>query len=204
MKVIAGNADVFDAVAFGRPNSSIYNFIDQHAQSISQNINQAAQQFFQNTKDIYRKVEESEAVRLAKAVGRKLTTLWDATGINPLTSMAALQHANPDMIRWNMAEPTVREAFNKQQCHGYGDAYMDVHPGTLGEDHYDYRRVMNGVVQLDDDHGWTATTYTEDLLPDDVELELHDQADILLTWDHLKHAMTRKKDDPTSQFNDPL
>ena len=203
-QVITGDGDLFNAVVYGQPNPSIYDFIGRHTEQVSQNMTHAAQAFMASAKDVYRRVTESEAMRRAKAATRRVNSMWQRHGIYGLTSMAQMQNANPDMQRWMMAQPQVREMFHRQECDGFSDTYVDLHPGKVGEEHYDYRRVMNGIVQLTEKTGWEATTYLEDLLPDDVELDLEDQVDILQTWEFLKQAMLDREDDPTSKYNASL
>lgn len=202
-QVYFGGADMFDAAVYGRPNSTIYQFIDNQVNTLSRNISESAKGFFQATKDIYQRVSFDDAVRKAKAVTRKVNSLWDPDGIYPITNMASMQNANLTMQRWIMANPEVRSLFHQHQCEGYSGTYKDIHPGRIGEDHYDYRRAMNGFVVVDDE-GWKATTYFDELLPGDVELDLSEQVDIQTTWKFFVDAMNRKEDDPTSKFNSSL
>lgn len=202
--VIAGGSEMFDAAAYGNPNASIYQFIDHHARQISSNLTSAAQTFFQTTKDVYRKVDMSEAMRLARAVTRRVKSLWQPDGIYPLTEIGEFQNANLAMQRWIMAEPTVRTLFHKQLCDGYSDSYVDIYPGVVGDAHYDYRRVMDGVIVPHEERGWDATTYMEDLIPDDVELDLSEKVDIRASWEFIKTHFSKREDDPTSKYNSKL
>jgi hypothetical protein len=115
-----------------------------------------------------------------------------------------MQNASLTMQRWIMAEPTVRTLFHKQLCDGYSDTYVDMYPGRVGEDHYDYRRVMNGVVVPHEERGGDATTYMEDLIPDDVELDLNDQIDIISSWQFIQAKVAERNEDPTSKYNGTL
>lgn len=197
--VIEGGADLFDALAFGRPQAGIYDFLAQRAQSYSQNLNSAGQMFIQNVKTYYDAVTESEAVRLARMAAKKVGSLWQTDSIRPLMELAEFQNAMPKMQRWVMACPEVRQLYHNQQCEGYEGTYVDVEPGLRGEAHYDYRRVMNGIVD-ETDAGWYACTYIEDLRNGDTELTLGEQDDILYTWQRVKYHLNRRADDPTSRW----
>ena len=52
-----------------------------------------------------------------------------------------------------MAQPDIRSLYHKGHCDGYSDTYVDMEPGLVGEQHYDYRRVMDGVVE-ETETGW--------------------------------------------------
>lgn len=203
-QILSGGGELFNAAVYGRPNPTVYDFIDRHNQAVSQNIGEAARSFFNSTRDLYKRVTESDALRWAKAATRKVKSFWDPDGIYPITDVGRMQNAKPEMQRWIMAEPTIRKMYHDQLCEGYEGEYVDIHPGMIGEDHYDYRRVNNGIVRLHEKEGWNATTYMDDLLPDDVELELDDQVDILTTWQFVRAAAKRKEEDPTSKFNAEL
>ena len=62
---------------------------------------------------------------------------------------------------------------------------------------------MNGL-EVDTDEGWTATTYYDELIDEDVELSLEEQVDIQMTWSEIQNLVRRKKEDPTSKWNSDL
>lgn len=198
--VVEGGSDVFDSLAYGRPQAGIYDFLAQRAMNLSYNLTQAGQQFVQTVKNYYTAMTESDAARLARAAGRKVRSLWDMDDIRPLFTMGDFQHAGITMQRWVMAEPSIRQAYHEQRCEGYADSYVDWEPGRVGEQHYDYRRVMNGIATIEDD-GWYAKTFIEELLPNDRELNIDEQADILRAWREARYHLAQGKEDPTSRYN---
>ena len=109
------------------------------------------------------------------------------------------------MQRWIMANPDVRKLYHEQRIDGYSDTYEDIHENSIGESHYDYRRVMNGIVVDNDDeeadYGWSSVTYFEDLAEEDRELRIDEQYDILSSWHYLQRYLAVGKEDPTSLFN---
>jgi hypothetical protein len=107
------------------------------------------------------------------------------------------------MQRWIMAEPTVRELYHDQRCDGFSDTYVDMEPGKVGEEHYDWRRVMSGVVRYDDDTV-VAKFYMDDLREGDRELDSWEKISIVGSWEVLKIAVSQMNEDPTSVFGDKL
>lgn len=202
--VLEGGADHFGALAFGRTSQATLQMLDSYNQRVSQNFQVAERQFSDKMRDVFARVDESEAMRLARAVGRKIRNFWSTEDIHPLTNIGMAQHASVTMQRWVMAEPTVRKMYHEQKVEGYVDSYVDVHGQVYGSNHYDYRRATQGLIVETPEEGWQAATYMEDLLEGDRELLLDEKADIQATWEFIRGALKRKKDDPTSPTNAAL
>jgi hypothetical protein len=113
--------------------------------------------------------------------------------ITSLYELHDLQNAPPVMQRWIMAEPTLRDYYNRQTCVGYGELYENIHGDVRGETHYDYRRVMDGVgVETED--GWYAAQYPDELMEGDRDLTHLEQVGILETWDAVRFFINQKRD----------
>lgn len=204
---IDGGNLMFKSLMYGRPHPGTMQFLETQAQSMSSALTDAGSRFMETARDMYSHLESSNAIRAMRAAGRAVRSLWQLDEIRELIDVGQLQHAPLSMQRWIMAEPTTRGLFQKQRLDGYSETYTDLFPGTIGEEHYDYRRVMDGVVVVDaepderGEHGWTATTYLEELLSDEDDLMPAEQQDILATWGRQIAAAQRKKEDFTSKFN---
>lgn len=127
-----------------------------------------------------------------------------------LETLAKIQNAPNCMVPYLMANPAIRELYQKGQCEAYGERYIDANPDTIGDTHYEWQMVMNGVIEFDDpddddNHGWTATTYaTNDPRYDDVEDLTHIQSmDIRDAWAHMEQAIKEGRD-PTSRWDSDL
>ncbi len=205
MELIDGGVDLFDALVYGKPHPGTQNFIQTQMEQLSANMTDYGQQFYQSVQALYDRVGGSTAMRYAHAAKRAMGAVWQSNEIRPLTTMGEMQQAPPVMQRYIMANPTLRKWWQQQRIEGYADSYVDTDPGTLGEDHYDYRRVMNGVVVIDEETGdWSATTYFDELLPEDEELLFEEQQDIIDSWEHFKAAIKQGRSDPTSRWNADL
>lgn len=204
-----GGSTMFNALAYGAPHPSITQFLSERMENLSQMVHTAGVDFVQQARDAYERYSGDQAMRVMRAVNRAVTNFWQTDTIRPLVSIGQLQHAPLTMQRFLMAEPTTRKMYHQQRVDGYSESYVDIHPGDRGQDHYDYRRVMQGFVVVDDAdeegmEGFSATTYFDELLPDDVELDHGQQIDILQSWDYLQAAIEKGGDDPTSRFNSAL
>lgn len=198
-----GGIDMFNARVYSEAHPNTVNFIENQLQNVSHAVSTAGQQFMAQAKDRYEAFNGSEAMRLARAAARQLSSHWNRNVIQPVVTVPQLQQAPMVMQRYLMAEPTTRQMYHKQQCDGYSETYIDMQPGVVGEDHYDYRRAMNGIVQETED-GWFFDEYLEELHEGDRELMFEEQFDIQRSWRGLLDAMLDKKDDPTSPWNAEL
>ena len=209
VNVIYGDDNTFDAIAYGVPHPGTVQYLTQRFEQAGSFLQGLGQAVGQRVTDMFQTFNSSEAIHLAQAALRKVSTLWDSDIIRPLASIAEFQHAQPQMIRWIMAEPTLRTMYHNQEVDGYSDYYVDAEPNRVGDQHYDWRRAMDGfaVINETDDLSqpeWYADSFIEDLEPDDGDLSLIDQSFIQDTWVALRQHLAARKDDPTSRFNAQL
>lgn len=208
--VIEGGEAAFNAFAFGEMHPGTQQFLQTQMEQPTHTLTQQGQRFFQGAQDLYQRFENSRSMRLATAAKRALGGIWNTNEISHLNTVADLQWAPERMRRLIMAEPEVRRLYHEQRIEGYGGVYQDAYPNDVGEDHYDYKRVMDGVVVFNesddpDEPEWSATTYFEDWAEfGDRELELEEQVDVIDTWASVVHHIRRGGDDPTSRFNAAL
>jgi len=141
-------------------------------------------------------VSSSDAMMLMRNLTAKVEKTW-AFDIVSLTSVEEIQTANPYMQRWIMAQPDLRQRFLDQEVEGYGESYTNHHGDAVGEAHYDYRRVMDGVVtHTDKEFGYK---HYHDIIPEgERELTVCERVDILRTWAAVSSLLDEGEDDPTS------
>lgn len=208
MQVITGGARTFSALAYQNQHPDNQNYFARKLTEFSANLTDAGAAFFSDAAAIYDKFNGSEAMQLARAAVRKVKGIWDRDDVRAMTEIDQTQNAKPVMQRWLMANPTVRHVWQEQRCDGFSDTYKDMHPGTIGESHYDYRRVMDGLlVEIKDEDGedsWMISHYVDELLPGDIPLELEDQLDIGTTWAFVEMYMKAGGRDPVSPYDTKL
>jgi len=209
-QIIEGGALTFNSLAYGTPHPGTMNFLSQQFENASTVLTTAGARFMEGARDLYERISGSDAMRALRVAGRAVRSMWQLDEVRVLNTMDELQTAPLTMQRWVMAEPTIRREYHQQRIDGYSDTYIDAFPKDVGEEHYDYRRVMDGMVVVDEvpddegEYGWQATTYFDELLPDDNELLLEEKMDILDTWAAAKAALKARKLDPTSRYGASL
>lgn len=205
INIIYGGEIGFDALAYGiDQHPANTNYFQQQIQSISNTLTDVGQNFFSNAQTLYQQVNNSETMRIARAALRSTASLFQPNQILSIFDIHKMQNAPLVMQRWIMANPEARTLYHKQQIDGYSDSYQDMFPGVVGEQHYDYRRVMDSVVQdtvdLDGNESWCVKYYPDELYEGDKELSHDDKVDILSTYEILEAFLAAGKEDPTSQY----
>lgn len=202
VQVMYGSARDYDALLYGPTHPGTQQYLEREMTNLahfSQHLSEAGRNFYANAQQLYDEHSGAEAMRLARAAMRKIGSVFQRDEIRTLWDLAQIQTAPLTMQRWIMACPPVRQLYQQQRCEGYADTYVDIYPGAIGENHYDYRQVMDGIVVPDEEHGWMYTLYVDEPVEGDRHLTHDEQVDILTTWDIVKAWIKQGKDDPTSQ-----
>lgn len=208
VQVVYTDNDGFNMLAYGagaQKHPGTLQFLENSINAISnvsQTLTDAGRSFFSNVGDMYERFNGAEAIRLAKAAVRRVSSIFQPDAISYIQDIGRMQNAPLAMQRWLMAEPTVRTLYHQQRCDGYSETYVDMEPGRVGADHYDWRRVNQGMVKHDEANPeeWSYTTYMDDLHEGDRELTLEEKVDVLSTWDLIRYHIQKGEEDPTSPF----
>jgi hypothetical protein len=201
-----GTVDSFDYLAFPSQNPMNTVYLENQLSNFSQSLTDIGRQFIETSKAIYEKVNDSNAIRIAKAALRMAKGIFHPNEIVSLTTIDEMRFAQPVMQRYIMAEPTVRTFFHKQQCDGYSSSYFDPEPTSIGKDHYDYRRVMSGIivdeVDSEGNERWVSHNYYDEARDNEPELDFQEKVTILKTWNIAKMFIEAGQD-PTDPFAAP-
>lgn len=196
-------ADSFDAIVYGEPHPSTVQYLQQQVSQFSDTLTDAGRAFMQKSRQAFDYFNSSEAMRFAREAMHKVRGIFDAPVIMGLLELEELQSASLLMQRWIMANPKVRTLYHAQKCDGYSDTYMDMAPGVQGDEHYDYRRVMDGVMQFEGQEDWKIVQYFDQLIEGDRDLMHEEKDDILKTWNATDLLMALGQD-PTSSVGGSL
>lgn len=199
-----GDNSEFNALCYGQKNVGTLQYLERQVENISNTLTDAGRSFFANSQQLWNQYNGSEALRLARAAARKVGSLFQRDEIRVLYGIGEIQTAPLSMQRYIMAEPITRQRFNEQRCDGYSGTYVDMNPGTIKEDHYDYRRVMNGLVLTTPDGDEKTTFYLDELVEGDRELYHEEKVDIRNTWAIVADLMKYGERDPTSVLDSKL
>ena len=177
--------------------------------------NNTVSRFTQGTQDMLSYVADKIAPynyqtlqQIAASVYNRVDSMWMDDRIQPLWDVSHFQFPPSTMVRWIMAEPTIRELYHMGQAEGYGENYIDTAKGLRGEDHLDYRLVLDGMWYEEAEGDFTRTDFLvesrPEFNPDYDTLNFIEQSSIISSWNNLAAIVNRRDDDPTSQFGAKL
>lgn len=198
----------FDAVTNIPPAPSTLNYIQSGMDRFRNYLTDSSRTLFETAYNKIAMFDYSKLQQLAQATGRYVDTIWLPNEIMTLRNIGQLQHAPQVMVRWLMAEPSIRTLYHNGEAEGYGDRYIDIEPNRVGEKHRDYRIVMDGMVVKDDQGEYYSTQYhpeTDFEYDEEYDrLSFIDQSNIMKSWRLMKQFVDERKDDPSSGFNAQL
>lgn len=203
-KYIEGGSLAFNELAYAPRDLTTIEYLKESALNLSQNLTDTGRMFMDQTREKWAHFFGDNALRAARAAVRTVQTMWDADVIKQLNTIAQMQHAPVVMQRYIMANPTIRKMFLAQQIDGYSDTYQNIHGNAIGPGHYDYHRMMNGIVEETEEGGWVSWTYFDELLEGDHELQFDQQMELIDSCSNIIREIRKRRDDPTSKYNASL
>jgi hypothetical protein len=205
MSMSFGAQNEWEAAVYGTPSAKTIDYLRQQYTSISAPLTEFGQRFMASSQEIFNHFNGSQAMQFARNVINRLGGNMPIDKILLMSDVLHFQNAQPVMQRWTMACPAVRTVYHRQQCDGFNESYHDYEPGLVGEEHYDWRRVMNGVVGFEGtERRAVYRTYHEELYEGDAQLTPGEQMVILDGWDSLSVLMALGGADPTSKAGGSL
>ena len=181
-QITTDNPYIADMIMFPGQSQVMESYLYNQVANVASTLNDVGQKFMSTNRDVFERLNNSQMMLEAKALLRNTIGINNPNIVRYLYTLDAIQDATPYMQSYIMANPVMRELYNKQLCNGYSDTYIDIDPGTIGNDHYHYRRVVDGMM-LEKDDEWVCNNYYEDLLGDDRDLDIYEKIDILSTWE---------------------
>lgn len=213
VRLVSGGPAEFNAIAYQERHPTTLQFLANQFQNVSSTFTGAGQRFLEGAKELYEKYNSFDALRQARALARAVTGSFQGEEIRDFRTIEETQRANLRMQRLIMAEPFLRNRYHQQQVNGYSDTYVDMYPEDVGERHYDYRLVMDGVVVPvpadptveGDEEGWKVTWYFDEMAEGDRPLDVTEVAIVQNSvWNTVKYFVEHGDRDPTDVENGKL
>ena len=192
----AHGVDLLDICAGGHLDMNTQSWLGDRSDALRATISTTAQSFFNQAASLYTMISSSDAVQALRNLTVKAENAWQSNTISYLNNLEQIQCAPLVMQRYLMAQPDVRKMYLNGEVSGYGESYENLHGDGVGVQHYDWRRVMDGIATINDD-SVQFTQYVEDTR-DDAELTVFEKVDILRTWNVLQAELSAGEQDPTS------
>ena len=186
-----------DYLLYGDKRGVITNYLYNQLQQLPQTLTDFGKTVYNNVLSSYNYMTDvfTQSNILNQITNQNVSIAGNY--VQELNSFYALQSANITMQRYVMANPTIRQPYIDQNCQGYSETYVDLFKGQVGAEHYDYRRVTDGML-MSTPEGWQVSYYDERLEVGDRELDFNDKAKILATWDAMDWMVENCKFDFTN------
>lgn len=206
MEIIYGGDEGFTAAICGVQNPTNMQYFRQQIENtrsmIGGVVNDFSQRFLAQAENLYERYNGARAIEIARSVVNQIRGVFQDDVIRYIPNkIADYQIATPVMQRYLMANPMARSMYHEQLIDGYSDSYKDDEPGLVGKDHYEWRRVHDGLYDEKED---MFVQYVELLRREEDDLSLSQQMDILASWRNLEGMLLAKGKDPTSPWNNSL
>lgn len=202
MFAAAHGIDLMDICAGGHLTQNTLNWLGERSNALRSTMSSTAANFFNTAQNMYSMISQSDAMLALRNLTAKSENAWQSNNITYLGTVQHLQTAAPVMQRWVMAEPRLRDMYLNNEVEGYGKSYTNIHGNVTGEQHYDWRRVMDGVMVVKEDQ--FGFKHYHDCMGDDEPLTIFQKVDILNTWNAINKALDEGEMDPTSPVGNLL
>ena len=200
MRIHTGGVAAFRMATFAPPTDRDIEYLRDRLQHKAATYGEAPRRYAVSAMEMYDTINSSDAIMRARSLWRTTNSAFTGDYLRSCTTVKDFQTAGPTMQRWIMACKEVREAYHKQRIDGYHDTYVDASPGLVGDQHVDYRIVMDGVMYRPDDESDDLCFDMFYDLPEDEVLEPDQRHDILDTWALARHYLVLNDADITSAY----
>lgn len=208
--VIFGGSRELNLLISGEPHQDTLNYLSNQASRIAQYAQETGSAWAQRAVDSYNYFSSHDSLRHARAALQKVKSYFQSDIIRELRTIEDFQNATPLMQRYIMADPWARKMYHAGRVEGYAGLYIDPYPGVRGIEDYNYRRVMDGRVQMlpeseeNPEGSFFIETHYGDLQEGDVDLSLNQQDMIISSWRNARYLALIGLDDPYSSTGGKL
>lgn len=200
--IVDGSRDYYDALMGTTVTPSLTNFLNDSLNTFSQRLADGAQDLYQRAYSLYDSMMGDQSLRQAQIIRNNFDDVWSDSSPAYLPTIDMMQEARLISQRYIMVNPLVRQYYYDDRVEGYAGSYRDPYPDVPTEEHSDYKRVLNGVLQVDEEEDtWHYVTYLDEYLSDEAPLDVTEQANILDTWKCVEAYLKRHGRDPVSLWN---
>lgn len=203
MQQQAYGVDLMDIACGGFLDNQTTNWLQQRSEALMGTVSATTQNWLNKARTFYTTITESDAIQALRNLTAKADLSWKGNNIHYCNSIEQLQAVNPIMQRYIMAEPRIRDLYLNSSVEGYAGSYENYHGDAIGVNHFDYRRVTDEIVMVNED-SYEYTKYYENIPDGDKELEFFEKVDIIRTWNLANQALDAGEMDPTSPIGNLL
>lgn len=202
-QIIYGDESVISELMYSSRSDDLIMGLKHNLGVQNQMLTEQGRLYAQHANKVFEQVAGWDAVRATRKAAAAVTGYVQSNAILALTTLEEIQTANPRMQRWMMADIQTRTLYQAGRIDGYSETYIDIQPGVLGRDHYDYTLATHTVVQTHETEEtlkYEVTQIQRELASWDEPLQVRGRLDIARTWQAQRALQLEGADDPHSRF----
>ena len=152
-----------------------------------------------NVKNTFQNHFSNDAYITSKLLLSQFGNTMFTESIIPITEDNYYVH-NIYQQRYMMCYPELDNLYYKNQCHGYGELYVDIEPNNRGTERIGYMNVMDGIMETEDENNIGMVTFYTHSQGDlyGKELDTMDKLNIVKSWDVISRLL-KENIDPTEE-----
>lgn len=202
--------DAMNLKLYGDVHPNVTRFVESRFEQPMDMMSDQERMFHMAAREAYLSSVSEEAMEFERRTINTLQTdqVFGDKRVVRLSSLYEFRRAGPTMANWTMVNPVLRHEWLQNRLDGYSTLIdQEAIPKqdlVSGEAHYDYRRVMSGIVTSagdvtnpDSELSWGWTEYMDRPRADDLPLSVAAVFDILDTWASAE-ALLDEGVDPTN------
>ncbi len=146
-----GTDSGFELMSFGIPSQNTLQYFQSTLRDPMQATTEIGRQLAEQSQRAFEFYSGHDAINAARAAIRQIDHMFMPDDIREYQTVDQFQQAQYQMREYIMADPYIRDLYHRGQIEGYADYYVDTSPGDVGFTHLPYRKMVDGMVQIDDE-----------------------------------------------------
>jgi hypothetical protein len=208
MQIIYGGDDVVSELMYGSRSDNLIQELRNNLNFKNPLLTEQGKAYAARANQVFEQVSGWDVVRAARKAVSAISGYIRNDQITFFDTLEQIQTAPPKMQRFVMASLEIRKSYQAGLLNGYSESYVDIQPGMIGHDHYDYRVASHGIVQTTvTDEGtpqYEVTQWKMELAKWDEKLSQNNRLDLARTFSVAHAALIAMMEDPTSRYGDKL
>lgn len=176
--VLFGGDDVISHMSYGSLSNRAVDYFNEVNQHSSRYLTDMGRRFMERSSSLFQRKSGAEIGRIARSIKEQVTHYWQEDSIRTLQTIEDVQNAPDKMVRWIMANPTIREHYRKGVLDGYSDRYIDHESDVPARERTDYKLIMSGL-QIDDH----VIEYFNEIMEEEVRPHFDERLRIRHAWE---------------------
>ena len=201
INMVDGTRELEEAMLYRPPSRQLADYLQSNFSSAMERIRSTNTTFINRLNDLYHRYTSDEAIVRAKDVLYDSSTYLHDDVITR-TNYHDLNNTTLANQRYIMASPEIGRLHRRNMVHGFQDTFKDFEEGIYGEDRTDYKRVMDGIMQFDEEGNAFYNKYYFVDETGDMDLTDNEKYSILESWKQVSYYLAQGIDptDPDSNL----